>query len=86
MNAMSGEIVSIQYIQAVDISAITRAELKLPATGWIKKVIKLGSVNVEMTPIDRTPSADALKSFASLKVDFSSLKDGDVPKKSVEKK
>lgn len=83
---MSGEILSIQYIKVTDMPLSIRAEKRLPANVWIKKVIKSGSVNVEMTQIEGTPSTDILNCLSSLNVDFSNLKEGDIPKNTVEMK
>ena len=70
-------IATIQYLKAEDIPFTVRIDKELPSTGFIKKIIRLGSVITEMTPVD-DPVKDILQSLSSLKSDFSSLKDGEI--------
>ena len=76
----AGDVLSVQYIKAESIPQAVRIEKKWPDTGHIKKVIKEGSVIVVTTPVE-SAAQDILKSLSSLRVDFSSLKDGNIPKK-----
>ena len=72
-----GQFATVQYIKAEHISAAERIERGLPSTGFIKKVIKYGSVITEMMYVE-DPVKDILDSMSSLKSDFTSLEEGEL--------
>ncbi len=79
-----GDVLSVQYIKVESIPKAIRIEKGWTGKGHIKKVIKEGSVIVENKPT-ACAAQDLLEGLSRLKVDFSSLEDGDIPKRSESK-